>query len=106
ANLFLTKRVVPDDPTTWKDIPVHEMKRRHLKALIAEYSDTPHKAKHILTAIRKMIAVALDEEWIEVDPSYKMNWRPEYIGWKAWTDEAMAKFENRWPIGTTPRLVY
>lgn len=106
ADLFLTKQVVPEDPTTWKDIPVHEMKRRHLKALIAEYADTPHKAKHILTAIRKMIAVALDEEWIEVDPSYKMNWRPEYVGWKAWTDDAMAKFETRWPVGTTPRLVY
>lgn len=106
ANLFLNKRIVPDDPMTWKDIPVHEMKRRHLKALISEYSDTPHKAKHILTAIRKMINVALDEEWIEVDPSYKMNWRPEYIGWKAWTDEAMVKFEARWPVGTTPRLVY
>ncbi len=87
-------------------IQVEEMKRCHLKSLIADYSDTPHKAKHILTAIRKMITVALDEEWIEVDPSYKLNWRPEYVGWKAWTDEAMAKFENRWPIGTTPRLVY
>lgn len=106
ANLFLTTQIIDSDPTTWKDIPVHEMKRRHLKALIAEHSHTPHKAKHLLTTIRKMIAAALDEEWIEVDPSYKINWRPEIGGWKAWTDEAMQKYETRWPIGTTPRLVY
>lgn len=106
ANVFLKTQILDDDPTTWEDIKVEEMKRRHLKAILAEHSDTPHKAKHILTAIRKMITASMDEEWIEVDPSYKLNWRPEYVGWKAWTDEAMAKFENRWPIGSTPRLVY
>src|SRR5690606_12558479 len=35
-----------------------------------------------------------------------MNWRPAYVGWKAWSDEAMAKFEKRWEVGSTPRLVY
>lgn len=106
ANLFLNKRIIEDDPTTWRNIPVNEMRRRHLKMIISDFSETPHKAKHILTAIRKMITAAMDEEWIDVDPSYKLNWRPEYVGWKAWTDEAMSKFEKKWPIGSTPRLVY
>lgn len=106
ANLFLDKAVVEHDPTTWRSIPVDEMRRRHLKMIISDYSETPHKAKHILTAIRKMITAAMDEEWIDVDPSYKLNWRPEYVGWKAWTDSAMSQFEKRWAVGTTPRLVY
>lgn len=106
ATMFLESRLADDNPYLWKNVPVRDLKRRHLKEIISKYSATPHKAKHLLTAIRKMIYVALDEEWIEVDPSYKLNWRPDYVGWKAWTAEAMQKFEKRWEIGTTPRLVY
>src|SRR5690606_12743827 len=65
-----------------------------------------HKAKHILTAIRKMIYVALDEEWIEVDPTYKVKWRPAYKGFKPWTQEAMDRFEAYWKPGSNPRLAY
>lgn len=106
AESFLLSRVVPDDPFLWRDVPVKDMRRRHLKDIIAQHSDTPHKAKHLLVAIRKMIYAALDEEWIDVDPSYKVKWRPEYKGWKAWTIEALEAYEKRWPVGTTPRLTY
>lgn len=106
AELFLLSRVVLEDPTTWGAMPVKDMRRRHLKMILADYSATPHKAKHLLVTIRKMLAVALDEEWIDVDPSYKLSWRPEYVGWRAWTDAELAAYEQRWPIGTTPRLVY
>lgn len=106
ADLFLRKRVTEDQPVVWGDIPVAEAKRRHIKMILSDYAETPHKAKHILVAIRKMIAAALDEEWIETDPSWKISWRPEYKGWRAWTEEEMAAFEARWPIGTNPRAVY
>jgi integrase len=106
ASMFLESRVIETDPFQWRDVPVRDLKRRHLKDIISKYSETPHKAKHLLTAIRKMIDAAMDEEWIDVDPSYKLKWRPEYVGWKAWTAEAMRKYEERWPIGSTPRLAY
>jgi len=106
AETFLASRVVSTNPFLWRDVPVRDLQRRHLKGILAAHSGTPHKAKHLLTAIRKMIYIALDEEWIETDPSYKLKWRPDYRGWKAWTPDAIAKFEKRWPVGTTPRLVY
>lgn len=53
-----------------------------------------------------MIAVALDEEWIEVDPTYKISYRPEYTGWRAWTHDEREKFEEYYAIGTTPRTCY
>ena len=106
AEMFLSSRIDPSNEFLWRNVPVRDLKRRHLKNILAEYSETPHKAKHLLTAIRKMITAALDEEWIEVDPSYKIKWRPEYTGWKAWSDEALQKFEERWPVGSTPRLTY
>lgn len=106
ADEFLLSRVVDDSPVLWRDIRVADMKRRHVKNLLSSYSETPHKAKHLLTTLRKMIYAALDEEWIEVDPTYKVKWRPQYEGWKAWSPDALKTFEKRWEIGTTPRLVY
>jgi hypothetical protein len=28
------------------------------------------------------------------------------VGWKAWPDEMLDRFEAHWAVGTTPRLVY
>lgn len=82
-----------------------DMKRRHVKDIIARFSGTPHKAKHLLVTIRKMLHVAFDEEWIENDPTYKLSYRPEYKGWKAWTEAERAAFEARWPCSNS-RTIY
>lgn len=106
AEEFLNSKVDEDSPELWRDMPVKDLRRRHLKEIIASYIETPTKAKHMLTTIRKMIVVALDQEWREDDPSHHLNYRPRTVGWKAWTDDAIAKFEKRWPTGTIPRQVY
>ncbi|MBP0440634.1 tyrosine-type recombinase/integrase [Tianweitania sediminis] len=106
AEMWLHSQVAPGVAALWKDMPVRDMRRRHLKALISQYSDTPHKAKHLVVTIRKMLEYALDQEWIEIDPSYKLKHRPDYKGWRAWKVGEIEKFEERWPIGTTPRLAY
>ncbi|NKK71417.1 tyrosine-type recombinase/integrase [Rhizobium leguminosarum bv. viciae] len=106
AEDFLNMTVVDEVTDVWGDMLVSEFRRRHAKDIIARLSATPHKAKHMLVAIRKMIMVALDEEWIDTDPTYKLSYRPEYKGWRAWTEEERAQFEIRWPIGTAPRTCY
>jgi integrase len=53
-----------------------------------------------------MLYVALDEEWIDSDPTYKLSYRPEYKGWRAWTDDERAQFEAKYPIGTAARTAY
>ncbi|MQU72378.1 tyrosine-type recombinase/integrase [Sinorhizobium meliloti] len=106
ATEFLSLRLVENNPAVWGDMLVRDLKRRHMKEIIARFHATPHKAKHMLTTIRKMIYVALDEEWIESDPTWKLSYRPEYTGWRAWTDAERALFEARWPLGTTPRTAY
>lgn len=103
---FLEMPVVETETATFGDIAVADLKRRHVKAILARKSDTPHAAAHLLRVIRKLIGVALDQEWIENDPTYRLKYRPEYGGWKAWPNEILDKFEARWPIGSTPRLVY
>lgn len=106
ASKFLTSTVSEEGTTVWGDVLLADIKRRHVKGIIAEMSETPHAARHLLTVLRRMILVGLDEEWIDSDPTYKLKHRPEYKGWKAWPDDARAKFEAKWKIGTTPRLAY
>ena len=106
AEAFLDSKIAEGSKTTWGEVPIADLRRRHLKALLADRSDKPHAARHLLVVIRKMVLAGLDEEWIDTDPSYRLKYRPETKGWRAWTDSERAKFEERWPLGTTPRLVY
>lgn len=103
---FLHAKVEPAEPDLWKDMAVEDFRRRHMKLILSRMAKTPHRAKHMMTAIRRMLNAALDEEWIEFDPTLKMKWRPEYVGWRAWTDDEIEKFEDRWPVGTTARTVF
>ena len=107
AEAFLLKSVVEPAPDIWADIPVADLKRRHLKALLADMSDRPHAVRRWLIVIRKMLGAALDEEWIESDPSHRLKYRPPTTnGWRAWTDAEREAFEARWPVSSTPRLCY
>lgn len=106
AETFLQMPVVEGETMAFGDVAVADLKRKHVKAILARRSETPHAAAHLLRVIRKLIGVALDSEWIEVDPTYRLKYRPAYGGWKAWPDEMLDRFEARWPIGSTPRLVY
>jgi site-specific recombinase XerC len=116
---FLTAPVVEGEALLFGEVAVADLKRRHIKALLARKSEKivdeeskrltggKHAAAHLLRVIRKLIGVALDQEdWIENDPTYRIKARPAYKGWKAWPDEMLDRFEARWPIGSTPRLVY
>ena len=106
AERFLRSPVVEGEPLTFGDVAVANLQRKHIKAILAKRADTPHAAAHLLRIIRKLTGVALDQEWIEYDPTYRIKCRPPFKGWKAWSDESCAAFEKRWPLGTTPRTVY
>lgn len=82
------------------DGPVADLKRTHVKTLLSHFRDAPHMERIALICIRKLIMVALDEEWIDVDPTYRMTRTPKTDGHKAWPVEAMAKYEAKWPIGS------
>lgn len=106
AERFLRSPVIEGESLTFGDVSVANLQRKHIKAILAKRADTPHAAAHLLRIIRKLTGVALDQEWIEYDPAYRIKFRPGYKGFKAWSDESLAAFEKRWPPGTTPRTVY
>lgn len=106
AERFLRSPVVEGEPLTFGDVAAADLQRKHIKSILAKRSDTPHAAAHLLRLLRKLTGVALDQEWIEYDPTYRIKFRPAYKGWKAWPDESRLTFERKWRLGTTPRLVY
>ena len=106
AERFLRSPVVEGEPLTFGEVAVANLQRKHIKAILARRANTPHAAAHLLRIIRKLTGIALDQEWIEYDPTYRIKCRPAYKGWKAWSDDSRAAFEKRWPLGTTPRTVY
>lgn len=105
-EIFLESRIVEQDPTTWRNAPIPSTKRSYLKDYLTRFDATPSKRKHMLVAIRKLIEIAFDENWIDIDPTTRLDEPLQYKGWKAWTPEAMQKFEARWEIGTAARTCY
>lgn len=106
AERFLSTPIADGSSARYGDLPIDQLKRRHIKQVLARYAATPHTAADILRLIRKLTGVALDEEWIETDPTFRLSYRPALIGFKAWPADIRAKFEARWPLGSTPRTVY
>src|SRR5689334_15753958 len=48
---FLQTPVVKDGPLTFRDIPVENLRRKDVKKILADRSDTPHAASHLLRVI-------------------------------------------------------
>jgi integrase len=106
AERFLEMPVAPGTPLLYADVPVADLKRRHVKDLLGSMADRPHAASDLIVVLRKMISVALDLEWIVNDPTHKLRFAPEVEGHRAWEDWEREKFEARWPLGSTPRTIY
>lgn len=97
---------IGDTADKWGSARIEDLRRRHVKALLAQVSSTPHEGRMMLIVLRKMLEVALDEEWIAADPTYRLSYNPPTKGWRAWTDAEREKFEAHWPLGSTPRMTY
>jgi integrase len=67
---------------------------------------TPAQARNFLDAMRGLFRWALDAGLVKVDPtaSVKNPRRPKGDGFRPWTEEDVAAYEQRWPIGTRQRV--
>src|SRR6195256_1948421 len=74
---------------------------------------TPVQAGNLLSALRRMIGWMIDEEHIEPDNDPNLGLKSgmakasrESGGWVPWTEEDMAKYRARWPLGTEAWLMF
>jgi integrase len=73
---------------------------------------TPVQAGNLLSALRGLIRWMIDEDHLDEDDdptiglkSGKARASRESGGWIPWTDEDLAAYRNRWPLGTEARLM-
>lgn len=87
------------------DLLVKDMTRQRVKAILGTMSDTPSAANNLLDRLRVLMRLALDEEWITIDPTYRVKgFRIDSDGFHTWTEAEIETFCKRHPAGSKPRL--
>lgn len=69
-------------------------------------SSTPAQARNFLDAMRGLFRWAFEAKHVKVDPTLGVNNppRPKGDGFIPWTEQHVAAYEARWPIGTRQRV--
>ncbi|WP_374471054.1 tyrosine-type recombinase/integrase [Phenylobacterium sp.] len=87
------------------DKPVSQMQAKHIRALLDEKAATPAAANNLLKALRTLMRFAVERGWRDDDPTVhvrKVSNRTD--GFHSWTEEEIAAFEKKWPLGSRARL--
>ena len=85
--------------------PVADLNAHYSARLIEAYK--PGMARQMLAALRALMAFAIKNGDREDDPTRDIK-RPKLSksGWHNWTEEEIARFEARHPVGTKARLAF
>lgn len=81
--------------------------QKHIQKAVDDRSATPALAKNFLKAMRALFVWAAKNEHVKGNPCDGVE-LPTYRtdGFPAWTVDDAAKFCERWPVGTKPRLAF
>jgi hypothetical protein len=76
------------------------------KLLFLQFSNTPYQARHFLDAMRGLFGWAVKAGLIKTDPTAGVDnpLRPHSEGFAPWSEDDIAAYERRWPIGTRRRV--
>ena len=82
------------------------IKRAHIVAGRERRAKTPDQARHFLDTMRGLFRWALDAGHVKTDPTagIKNPARPKGGGFPVWTEDDVARYEARWPVGTKERV--
>jgi integrase len=99
------RRIVEGFVVKYGNLPVAGLRREHVQKIMDGY--TPGMARNILSMLRVLMALAIEEGTRTDDPSATVK-RPKLRseGWHTWTEEEIAAFEAKHPIGTKARLAF
>ncbi|WP_128562155.1 tyrosine-type recombinase/integrase [Methylobacterium crusticola] len=89
--------------------PVKLIDRRTILAGRDRRRDRPHAANNFLKAMRGLFGWAVDREYVASNPTTGvklLSGENDDAGFHAWTEEELAAFEARWPVGTRQRLAF
>lgn len=87
------------------DKPVAALERRHILRWRDNMKNRPGAANTMLRTMKQLLTAAIDYGYRKDNPAFGIKLLK--LGrWRAWTDEEMAAFEARWPLGTLERSGY
>lgn len=82
-----------------------DIERCHIVAGRDRRAKTPAAANNYLKTMRALFSWAVEEKHLTSDPTSDVKrLKVKSEGFYCWTDEDVAAFERRWPIGTRERL--
>lgn len=98
-NIF--KRVVE----TAGDEPFADVTRADIVSGRDRRRETPFAANDYLKTLRGLFRWALEAQLVDVDPTEGVKTiTPQSDGFHPWSEDEVAQFEARWPVGTRERL--
>jgi integrase len=87
------------------DKRVAAIERKHIKAIIGSMSDRPAAANNLLDRLKALMTLAIDIGMRKDDPTLRMRgYGSKGDGFHTWTEDDIAAFETRHPIGSKARL--
>lgn len=84
---------------------VADMQPKHLLAIMGQMAATPSAANNLLKKLRALYRYAQLAGYCRFDPTAAVDKYREGTH-HTWTNEEMAQFEKRWPLGTRERTAY
>lgn len=86
--------------------PYTAIRRSEIVAGRDRRKDTPAQARNFLDAMRGLFRWAVDAGYMKSDPTagVKNPTRKKGEGFPSWTEDEVAKYEERWPTGTKERV--
>ena len=87
-------------------MPFASVERAHVIQGREDRARTPSQANNWLNTMRSLFAWAKENGFVTADPTegVKIVKRPKTGGFREGTEDEIAKFEARWPVGTRERL--
>lgn len=87
------------------DNPVALLEPRHIRNQMDKLAAHPTAANNMLKVLRAVMRFAVDRGFTRSDPTTgvrMLKYRTQ--GFHTWTDDEIAQFEARWPVGSKQRL--
>lgn len=105
ASQVTYRRIVEALLVQHADKPVALLQSKNVRALIDAKAQTPAAANRLLSILRLLMRHAIERGMRQDDPTiYVRRVRYRVKGFSTWSEEHIAAFKSRWPLGTRARL--
>ncbi len=84
---------------------VAQMRYEDAEKIISGKSETPAAANNLLKRLRALMKLAIRLKWRTDDPTREIAFFPSGT-FHTWTEEELAVYERRWPVGTMERTAF